>query len=311
VFLAYAGMLYTPVSELAGVFGELQEASASAQRVFEVLDVPTPPEPEGAVPPADRAEGRLELAGVRFGYDPVHPVLDGVDLVVEPGRTVAMVGPTGAGKSTVLSLLLRLYDPDEGAVLLDGHDLRSLPSAWVRDQLALVPQDPMLFPVSVRENIRYGRLDASDAEVEEAARKANILEELVEDPRGLDAPVGDRGVTLSGGQRQRVAIARAFLKDAPVILLDEPTSALDAGTEALVMEALWRLLEGRTCVVVAHRLSTVEEADRVVVVDEGRVVQHGTHRQLLRRRGIYRELHAARFQSLAEKESNGSVANSR
>ncbi|CAN5386117.1 ABC transporter transmembrane domain-containing protein [soil metagenome] len=297
VFLAYAGTLYAPVSELAGVFGEMQEAAASAQRVFDVLDEPRPPEPVGAVPPAIRATGRLSFHGVGFGYDHDHPVLHELNLVIEPGATVAVVGPTGAGKSTVLSLLLRLYDPDDGSVRLDGHDLRSLPTDWLRHQIALVPQDPMLFGASVRDNIRYGRLDATDAEIEEAARQANILEELLDDPRGLDAPIGDRGVTLSGGQRQRVAIARAFLRDAAVIILDEPTSALDAGTEALVMEALWRLRQGRTCVVIAHRLSSVEGADEVVVMDGGRVVQQGTHEQLVAHPGLYRRLHAKRFES--------------
>lgn len=295
VFLAYAATLYTPVSQLAGVVGELQTAAAGAQRVFEVLDAPQPHERPGATAPAAPARGELRLDGVSFGYAPGSEVLRDVGLTVTAGSTVALVGPTGAGKSTVLSLLLRLYDPDEGSVQLDGIDLRDLSLGWLRDQVAFVPQEPVLFPETIRENIRYGRLDASDDEVEEAARLANLYDEFARQPAGLDTPVGDRGVMLSGGQRQRIALARAFLKDAPVLLLDEPTAALDAETEVLVMDALWRLRAGRTCLVIAHRLSTVRHADAVVVVEEGRIVQQGDHPTLIRQPGLYRRLHEARF----------------
>jgi ABC-type multidrug transport system fused ATPase/permease subunit len=295
VFLGYAATLYGPVSELAGVFGELQTAAASAQRVFEVLDEDGPADDPAATRPSAPPRGNLCFEQLDFGYVPEQLVLRGIDLEVPAGRTVAIVGPTGAGKSTVVSLLLRLYDPDGGRLLLDGIDVRDVPRSWLRHHIAFVPQDPVLFPDSIRENIRYGRLDATDAEVEEAARQANILEELRAQPQGLDSPVGDRGLTLSGGQRQRVALARAFLKDAPILILDEPTSALDAATEALVMEALWRLRRGRTCVVIAHRLATVEQADSVVVMDGGRIVQQGPHKSLIRQKGLYRELHQARF----------------
>jgi ATP-binding cassette subfamily B protein len=191
---------------------------------------------------------------------------------------------------------MRLYDPDRGAVRLDGRDVRELPLDWLRGQVALVPQEPPLLTGSVRENIRYGRLDATDEEVEQAARDANLVE-LLADPRGLDLEVGERGLMLSGGQRQRVAIARAFLRDSPLLVLDEPTSALDARSEVLVMEALERLSQGRVCLVIAHRLATVHRATEVLVLDEGRVVQRGTHRQLARQRGLYRGLHEARFGS--------------
>jgi len=299
VFLAYAGSLYGPVSGLASVFGELQAAAAGAHRVFEVLDAPQVSDRAVTVPPALRAPGEVRFDGVTFGYEPGHPVLEDVSFTARPGETVALVGPTGAGKSTIVSLLLRLYDVDRGRVLLDGVDVRDFPLSWLRDQIALVPQDPVLFPLSVLENIRYGRLDASESEVEEAAYEANLLDELRAMPRGLHTPVGDRGVMLSGGQRQRVAIARALLRDAPVVVLDEPTSALDAGTEVQVMEAVDRLVRDRTCLVIAHRLATVHDADQVLVVAGGRIVQQGTHRSLVRRRGLYRELHAARFGAAA------------
>jgi ABC-type multidrug transport system fused ATPase/permease subunit len=296
VFLAYAGGLYGPVSGVAAVLGELSAAAAAAQRVFEVLDEPVVEGVASAtadVPPT-RAVGHLEFDDVHFSYEKGHEVLKGVSLIADRGDTIALVGATGAGKSTLASLVLRLYDPTTGAVRLDGTDLRELPLEWLREQIALVPQEPLLLPATVRENIRYGRLDATDAEVEDAARSANLIE-LLENSRGLDLEVGERGVTLSGGQRQRVAIARAFLRDAPLLVLDEPTSALDAGTAVLVMDALERLATNRVCLVIAHRLATVHRATEVLVLDSGRVVQRGTHRELSTQQGPYRTLHEARF----------------
>ena len=296
VFLAYSGSLYGPVSGVASVLGELATAAAAAQRVFEVLDEPTVASPGATETPTSTVRGALEFDDVHFAYRPDHEVLRGISLRAGPGDTVALVGPTGAGKSTLASLVMRLYDPDSGAVRLDGTDLRELPLDWLRAQVALVPQEPPLLTGTVRENIRYGRLDATDDEVEQAARDANLVEVLA-DPRGLDVEVGERGLMLSGGQRQRVAIARAFLRNSPLLVLDEPTSALDARSEALVMEALERLSKGRVCLVIAHRLATVHRATEVLVLDEGRVVQRGTHRQLARQRGLYRGLHEARFGS--------------
>lgn len=295
VAISYAGSLYQPVSSLASTVGELKAAAAGAQRVFEVLDQPAVSVNRHAKAPRRRARGLIELQGVQFSYGSTsNRALAGVDFRAEPGRTVALVGPTGAGKSTVASLILRLYDPDSGRIRLDGTDIRKLPLDWLREQIALVPQEPILFPASLRENIRYGRLDASDAEVMAAARAAN-LGELIDGPDGLDLCLGDRGSTLSGGQRQRVAIARAMLKNAPVLVLDEPTSALDAATEVQVLEALERLFSERTCIVIAHRLVTVRRADQVVVLEAGRVVQQGPHAKLVRRRGLYQDLHRARF----------------
>jgi ATP-binding cassette subfamily B protein/subfamily B ATP-binding cassette protein MsbA len=296
VAIAYAGSLYQPVSSLASTVGELKAAAAGAQRVFEVLDQPGVAANRHAKTPRRRVRGVLAVEAVEFSYRPGQQALAGVDLRAEPGRTVALVGPTGAGKSTVASLILRLYDPDAGRIRLDGVDIRKRPLEWLRDQVALVPQEPILFPESLRENIRYGRLDATDAAVLAAARAAN-LDELIDGGDGLDLRLGDRGATLSGGQRQRVAIARAMLKDAPVLLLDEPTSALDAATEVEVLEALERLFSDRTCIVIAHRLATVSRADQVVVLDRGQVVQRGPHTVLVRQPGLYRTLHRARFGS--------------
>jgi len=295
VFLAYAGSLYGPVAGLASLVRELQQSAAAAQRVFEALDEPWLDRGDEHEPPVDRVEGRLAIREVSFAYSEEQEVLHSVSLEIERGQMVALVGPTGAGKSTIASLVLRLNDPVEGSVELDGIDLRELPLDWLREQIAYIPQEPTLFHASVRENIRYGRLDATDEEVEQAAAAANVLDELVADSRGLDTPLGDRGVTLSSGQRQRVAIARAMLKDAPIVIMDEPTSALDAVTEQAVMESFDRLLEGRTALVIAHRLATVRTADRIYVVQDGRIEQSGRHDELLGEGGLYGRLHSARF----------------
>jgi ATP-binding cassette subfamily B protein/subfamily B ATP-binding cassette protein MsbA len=296
VVITYTGSLYAPISGFAANFGQLKAAAAAAQRVFQVLDEEPPSTRRRAVPPSPRAEGRIAFEEVVFGYRPDKPVLRSVEFSAAPGQVVAVVGPTGAGKSSIASLLLRLYDPDGGRVTLDGADLRELPLGWLREQVAFVPQEPVLLASTLLENIRYGRLDAGDDEVHAAAEAAN-LGEFLEDAHGLDVTVGDRGVMLSGGQRQRVAIARAMLKDAPVLVLDEPTSALDAGTEAGVMEAVERLFSDRTVLVIAHRLATVERADQVLVVERGQIVQRGTHVELAQRSGRYRALHESRFGS--------------
>jgi len=294
VVIAYAGTLYGPMSGIASTMGELRAAAAGAQRVFDVLDEPHVSNRAHARPPAKRAMGLLAFESVDFQYVPEHAVLHDVSFTAEPGSLVALVGPTGAGKSTIASLLLRLYDPNHGRVTLDGVDLRDVPLEWLRDQIAFVPQEPLLFTDTLRENIRYGRLSATEDEIMRAAKAAN-LDELLADPRGLDLPIGGHGATLSGGQRQRVAIARAFLRDAPVLILDEPTSALDAQTEVLVMDALEHLFADRTAMVVAHRLATVYRAHEVLVVENGRIIQRGTHAQLSRQQGLYRSLHQARF----------------
>jgi len=293
VFLAYLATLQTQMKALTGLYGTLQELGASVDRVSEVLEADLELK-DGPLPlPAARGEVRLE--GVTFGYEPGRPVLHNVSLAVPAGKTVALVGHTGAGKTTLAGLVARSFDPWEGRVLVDGRDVRSLRLRDLRSQIAVVPQEPFLFPVSVADNIAYGRPGASRAEVEAAARAANADAFVRRLPGGYDAVVGERGATLSGGERQRLSIARALLKDAPVLVLDEPTSALDAETEGLLLGALRALMRGRTTFLIAHRLSTVRHADLIVALDGGRVAEAGTHDELLAHGGLYARLVAIQF----------------
>ncbi|MCZ8318219.1 MAG: ABC transporter transmembrane domain-containing protein [Lysobacteraceae bacterium] len=297
-FMLYALIGAGSVGALTEVWAEVQRAGGGMQRIADlfaerpVVAAPTVP---AALPAPVR--GAIRFEGVHFAYPsrPDDPALRGIDLEVRPGETIALVGPSGAGKSTILQLLLRFHDPREGRITLDGHDLRTLDPAALRETIALVPQDPMIFATSAAENIRYGRLDATAADIERAAALAEADEFIRALPQGYDSELGERGARISGGQQQRIAIARALLKDAPVLLLDEATSALDAQSEHLIQQALEQLMRGRTTLVIAHRLATVLKADRIVVMDGGRIVDVGTHAELLAQGGLYAELARLQF----------------
>jgi ATP-binding cassette subfamily B protein/subfamily B ATP-binding cassette protein MsbA len=289
VFLAYQTNLQGQLKAFTSLYATLQELGASVDRVTEMLDADLEVKDGPGLLP--RLSGHVRLEGVTFGYEPGRAVLREVYLEALPGQTVAIVGQTGAGKSTLAALVARLFDPWQGRVLLDGQDARGVKLASLRSQVAVVLQEPFLFPLSVADNIAYGRPGAARKEIEEAARAANAHDFIARLPEGYDSILGERGGTLSGGERQRLAIARALLRDAPVLLLDEPTSALDLQTEGLLLGALRALMAGRTTLLIAHRLSTLRNADKIVVLDAGRVVETGTHDDLLARGGIYARLY--------------------
>jgi len=300
-FVLYAAFAASALGQLSEVWGEVSAASGAAERLFEILRVKSqimaPPRPLALPVPA---RGDVGFENVSFAYPTRADVLavDGVTLSVRAGEKVAIVGPSGAGKSTLFHLLLRFYDPASGAISLDGVAIRSTDPAELRARIALVPQDSVVFATTARENIRFGRRDASDAEVERAADLAHASEFLRRLPGGFETQLGERGVTLSGGQRQRIAIARAILRDAPLLLLDEATSSLDAESETLVQTALEELMRHRTTLVIAHRLATVLSCDRIMVMDQGRIVEQGTHAELVAANGLYARLARLQFEGI-------------
>jgi len=302
-FVIYAIMVAGSVAALSETWGELQRAAGATERLVELLgaqDEVRDPENGARLPEPVRGEIRFQNVSFRYPARPEHLALDGINLDVKPGETVALVGPSGAGKSTIIQLIQRFYDPDEGAVLMDGIDLKDMVREEFRRHIALVPQDAVVFADTARENIRFGKPGASDAEVEAAARAAAAHDFLTALPQGYDTFVGERGVMLSGGQKQRIALARAILRDAPVLVLDEATSALDAESERAVQQAVDELSKDRTTFVVAHRLATVKKADRILVFDNGRIVAEGTHDALVAGGGLYARLARLQFTSGTE-----------
>lgn len=294
-FLQYVQNFFRPVATVAQIWTLAQSAFAAAERVFELLDKEVDIQDSPGAIELPEIVGNVKLENVTFGYDPSVPVLEGVNLVAEPGQTVALVGPTGAGKTTLVSLIPRFYEVTNGCIMIDENDVRKVTQHSLRSQMGMVTQDPFLFSGTVMDNIRYGRLDATDEDVYAAARIANAHEFIVRLPSGYQTEVGERGGMLSLGQRQLISIARAILADPRILILDEATASVDTRTEVLIQRALSKLLKGRTSFVIAHRLSTVRNADQVLVIDKGKIVERGTHDELLSQQGLYADLHRRQF----------------
>jgi ATP-binding cassette subfamily B protein/subfamily B ATP-binding cassette protein MsbA len=293
VFIAYLVMLYQPLESLTYTAWAMEGATAGAKRCFEVLDRQDDVVDSPDAVAITETKGALQFRNVSFGYAQDRHVLHDVDLNIAPNQIIGLVGGTGAGKSTLLSLVPRFYDPTAGQVTLDGHNIREITKKSLRQQIAIVLQDTLLFSTTVRENIAYGRPEATDEEIREAARRAQADEFISQLPNGYENQVGERGSHLSVGQRQRIGIARAFLKNAPILLLDEPTSALDPTTESAIMETIKELMRGRTTLIVTHRIATIHNVDQIVVLESGRVVEQGRGPELVERGGVYAKLYAS------------------
>jgi len=293
-FFLFAWILIVPFGSAARIFSQVKEVQGAMTRVFELLDTPLDIQDSPTAQPVMPIRGDVQFENVKFAYDERPPVLEAVSFSIQAGECVALVGPTGAGKTTIINLLHRFYDPTQGRVLIDGHDVKSIQLDSLYHQLALVPQDTFLFGGTIKENIRYGRSEASEADILEASRRANAHDFIHTLPDGYETVLGEKGVNLSGGQRQRVAIARALLKDPRILILDEATSALDSQSESLVQGALVELMKGRTTLMIAHRFSSIQRADRILVLHKGTIVEEGRHEDLLEKRGLYHHLYTLR-----------------
>ncbi len=299
-FIIYALNISRSINQTSRLYTAVNSAAGASERIFELLDETPEIEDSESAKPLKNVKGRVTLENLWFAYEDNRDVLKGISFEGKAGETIALVGPSGAGKTTLLNLLPRFYDPKKGSIKIDGEDIRELKVKSLREQISIVPQEIHLFGTSIKENILYGKLDATDEEVIQAAKDANAHEFILETENGYDTLIGERGVKLSGGQRQRLAIARAILKNPAILLLDEATSSLDSESEAQVQEALYRLMQNRTTFVIAHRLSTVQHADRILVLDEGKIIEEGTHLELIGQNGLYSHLYELQFRDLDE-----------
>lgn len=299
-FIIYALNISRSISQTSRLYTAVNTAAGASERIFELLEEEPEILDKPDSPEIGDIEGHISVKDLTFAYEPDRPILKNISFDVEAGQTIALVGPSGAGKTTLLNLIPRFYDPQEGRIEVDGKEIHEVQAKSLREHISIVPQEVHLFGTSIKENIKYGRLNANDDEIEVAARSANAHDFISEIPEGYDAMIGEKGVKLSGGQRQRLAIARAILKDPKILLLDEATSSLDSESEAQVQEALYRLMKGRTTFVIAHRLSTVQHADRILVMDKGEIVEEGTHQELLIKEGLYSHLYSLQFRDMDE-----------
>jgi len=302
VYLAYLTRFFKPVKDLATTTNAIAQATVGVERIRTILDADLiiPDAPDGIEP--DNISGSIEFDHIAFGYDPAHPILKDLSLKIKPGQFVGIVGPTGSGKSTVVSLIPRFYDVQSGKVHIDGHDVRTYKLKHLRHQIGYVLQDTVLFRGTIFENIAFGRPDATREEVIAAAKLANAHDFIMAMPLGYDTPVGERGLTLSGGQRQRIGIARVMIRNSPILLLDEPTAALDSESEKLVIDALEKLMKGKTVIAIAHRLSTIRDADLIAVIKDGVVAESGTHNELIAKNGLYAELYRTQYDGSSDKD---------